>query len=451
LSLIKIVIADDEKTARIALKRSLIKKHIIFEAENGEQAINLVKDESPDILLLDINMPKKSGFEVLEEISNINKSIICIIMTAYGSERIAVEALKKGAWNYIAKPFQLDELRTLIGNASKQIFLQRENQKLKNDILKEKSTLLGQSQIMNEVRNLIEKISKTDVTVLIMGESGTGKEIAAHSIHNQSIRRDKPFIAINCSALPKDLIESELFGSKKGSYTGAIKDTKGKFELAHGGTLFLDEIGEMTIDTQVKLLRVLEEKAVTPIGGEKKISTDIRIIAATNVNLKNAIRKGRFREDLYYRLSVVEITMPSLRDHLEDLPLLFHYFTKLFCSVYSKPKLKVTQKIIEKSKSYDWPGNVRELKNIIENTVVLSDEILDEYILFSRINFSNQRNYSLNGRSFKDAKQEYLQPIEEALVMEALDISNQNITKAAEILGMKRQYLQQKIKSLNLN
>ena len=451
MSLIKIVIADDEKTARQALKRSLVKKHSIFEAENGEQAIKLIKQEFPDIVLLDINMPKKSGFEVLEEISKMDINPIIIMMTAYGSERVAVEALKKGAWDYISKPFQLDELRTLIRNASEQIFLQRENKVLKDGILKQKSNLLGQSSIMDEVRNIIEKVAKTDATVLVMGESGTGKELAAQSIHKQSNRKDKPFIAINCGALPKDLIESELFGSKKGSYTGAIKDIKGKFELADGGTLFLDEIGEMPFDTQVKLLRVLEEKAVTPLGSEEKISTNIRIIAATNVNLKESSQIGNFREDLFYRLSVIELTMPPLREHLEDLPLLFKYFVQLFCSAHSKPNLKITSKIIEKAKYYDWPGNVRELKNIIENAVVLSDEELDEAILFSRINFSNQKNYSLNGRSFQDAKQEYLQPIEEALVLEALDIANQNITKAAEILGMKRQYLQQKIKSLNLN
>jgi DNA-binding NtrC family response regulator len=451
LSLIKIVIADDEKTARQALKRSLVKKYTIFEAENGEHAAKLIIEESPDIVLLDINMPKKSGFEVLKEISKMEINPICIMMTAYGSERVAVEALKNGAWDYIAKPFQLDELRTLIKNASNQIFLQRENKALKDNFLKEKSNLLGQSQIMNEVRNLIEKVAKTDATVLIMGESGTGKEIAAKSIHNQSNRKDKPFIAINCGALPKDLIESELFGAKKGSYTGSIKDTKGKFELSHGGTLFLDEIGEMTLETQVKLLRVLEEKAVNPIGSEEKITTDIRIIAATNVNLKEASQKGNFREDLYYRLSVIELIMPPLREHIEDLTILIKYFVNLFCAVHSKPNLKVSSSITDKAKNYDWPGNVRELKNIIENAVVLSDDTIDESILFSRISFNNHKNYSLNGRSFQDAKQEYLQPIEEALVLEALEIANQNITKAAEILGMKRQYLQQKLKNLNLN
>ena len=446
MSLIKIVIADDEKTARQALKRALVKKHTIFEANNGSKALELIKDKIPDIVLLDINMPKLSGFEVLEEIEKLDQNPICIIMTAYGSERVAVEALKKGAWDYIAKPFQLDELKTLIKNASEQIFLKRENKILKNN-----SNILGQSKLIEETKSIIEKVAKTDATVLVMGESGTGKELAAQSIHDQSNRKDKQFIAINCAALPKDLIESELFGSKKGAFTGAIKDTKGKFALADGGTLFLDEIGEMPIDTQVKLLRAIEEKAITPIGGEDKISVDIRIIAATNINLRDASQSGKFREDLYYRLSVIELTMPPLREHKEDLSILIKYFINLFCTVHSKPILKVSPNIIEKAKNYDWPGNVRELKNIIENAVVLSDDEIDESIMFSRIDVDNSNNYKLKGRTFQDAKQEYLQPIEEALVMEALNVAKNNITKAAEILGMKRQYLQQKIKNLNLN
>ncbi len=449
MSLIKILIADDEKTAREALKRSLVKKHIIFEAENGEQAMKLIKRESPDIVLLDINMPKKSGFEVLKNISIIDIKPICIIMTAYGSERVAVEALKKGAWDYIAKPFQLDELRTLIKNASQQIFLQRENKFLKNNI--NQNNLLGQSNAINEVRILIEKVAKTDATILIMGESGTGKELAAQSIHKNSSRKDKPFIAINCGALPKNLIESELFGAKKGSYTGAFKDTKGKFVLANGGTLFLDEIGEMDIDIQVKILRALEDRVITPVGSEKKIYTDMRIIAATNINLKEASQKGNFRNDLYYRLSVIELKMPPLRKIIEDLPILIKYYVNHFCSIHSKPIMKVSSKIINKAKNYNWPGNVRELKNIIENTIILSDKNLDEQIIYSRINNKNSNKYSLKGRTFQDAKQEYLEPIEKALLLEALKSTNQNITKAAEILGMKRQYLQQKLKSLNLN
>jgi DNA-binding NtrC family response regulator len=451
MSLIKIVIADDEKTARQALKRALVKKYTILEAENGDQALELIKNKNPDIVLLDINMPKKSGFEVLEYISQIENSPICIMMTAYGSERVAVEALKKGAWDYISKPFQLDELRTLIRNASDQIFLKRENSDLKNNLLKQKTKLLGQSKPMVEVRELIKKVSKTDATVLIMGESGTGKELAAQSIHDQSNRKNKPFIAINCGALPKDLIESELFGSKKGAFTSAIKDIKGKFALADGGTLFLDEIGEMDSETQVKFLRAIEERSITPIGGEEKVSINIRIIAATNVNLIEASSSGKFRKDLYYRLSVIELNMPALRDHLEDFHLLFNYFVKLFCSIHTKQPLKISVNTIDKAKKYNWPGNVRELKNIIENAVILSDDKLDENILFNRINLSSNKKYNLNGKSFQDAKQEYLKPIEEALVLEALELANNNITKAAELLGMKRQYLQQKIKNLNLN
>lgn len=448
MSLIKILIADDEKTARIAIKRSLVKKYIVFEADNGSKAIEIIKKESPDILLVDINMPKKNGFEVLNEVSSHNIDTIFIIMTAYGSERVAVEALKKGAWNYISKPFQLDELRSLIKNASKQIFLKRENKILKSTI--NKSQLLGQSSDIIKVKELIKKVSKTDATVLILGESGTGKEVAAQSIHNHSERRDKPFVAINCGAIPKDLIESELFGSKKGSYTGSVRDTKGKFEIANEGTLFLDEVGEMSKDIQVKLLRVLEERFITPLGSEKKIPVNIRIIAATNINLKKEMTLGNFRKDLYYRLSVVELEMSPLRNHLDDLPILVEHFIQLFCSIYSKPIFEINDDIVNKLKKYNWPGNVRELKNIIENTVVLSEETLNKKILFSRIQSTKEKQYYLNGRSFKNAKHDYLLPIEQELLLEALESVNYNITKASEILGMKRQYLQQKIKSLNL-
>ena len=252
---------------------------------------------------------------------------------------------------------ELDELRSLIKNASKQIFLKRENKILKSTI--NKSQLLGQSSDIIKVKELIKKVSKTDATVLILGESGTGKEVAAQSIHNHSERRDKPFVAINCGAIPKDLIESELFGSKKGSYTGSVRDTKGKFEIANEGTLFLDEVGEMSKDIQVKLLRVLEERFITPLGSEKKIPVNIRIIAATNINLKKEMTLGKFREDLYYRLSVVELEMSPLRNHLNDLPILIEHFIQLFCSIYSKPMFEINDDIVNKLKKYNWPGNVR--------------------------------------------------------------------------------------------
>jgi len=450
MSLIKILIADDERTSRQALRRALVKKYTIFEAEDGDIAFEIIQKESPDIILLDINMPKKNGFEVLEKATTLKLIPICIMMTAYGSERVAVEALKKGAWDYIAKPFQLDELRTLIRNASEHIFLKRENKKLKTDLQKKKTKLLGQSEQMAEVRSLIQKVAQTDVTVLILGESGTGKDLTAQSIHEQSDRSNKPFIAINCGALPKDLIESELFGYKKGAFTGAIKDKKGKFELANNGTLFLDEVGEMSLETQVKVLRAIEEKEIIPLGGEVKVNSDFRIICATNTDLKKAIKDGKFREDLFYRLSVVELTMPPLRDRPEDIPVLFNNFVDMFCIQYSKTRMSISKKMINKAKLYNWPGNVRELKNIIENTIVLSDERFDESIFISKISDESKNEYNLNGRTFQEAKQEYLFPIEKALVDEALKLAKQNITKASKILGMKRQYLQQKIKQLNL-
>lgn len=451
MGLLKLIIADDEKTSREALKRALNRKFTVLEAENGKQAFDLIVLENPDIVLLDINMPKMSGFEVLEKVCELDSPPVCIMMTAYGSERVAVEALKKGAWDYLAKPFQLDEVRTLLKNASDQIRLKKENQNLRSKIAKSKSKLLGHSENMEKIRQFIHKVAPTDTTVLISGESGTGKELAAQSIHDQSLRSDSEFIALNCGALPKDLIESELFGYKKGAFTGAVTDKKGKFELAHEGTIFLDEIGDMAPDTQVKVLRAIEEKSVTPLGSEQAISTDVRIIAATNSNLKQAIEKQKFREDLYYRLCVVELNMPALRHHPDDIPVLIQFFIDEFCLQHQKQKMAVSEKLMDQAKKYPWKGNVRELRNVIENAVVLSGETLDESIIINRLSAEKFDGYQLNGRSFQEAKQEILEPVEVSLVQEALAKSNNNITKAAEILGMKRQYLQQKMKQLKIN
>lgn len=450
MALLKLVIADDEKTARQSLKRAFSQKYSILEAENGQKALDIIQAENPDLVLLDLNMPKLGGFQVLEKVRKMENPPICIMMTAYGSERVAVDALKMGAWNYIAKPFQLDEVRTLLRNVSAQICLKRENLQLRTKISQSKTTLLGHSVKMDQIRELIHKVSATNATVLLTGESGTGKELAARSIHDQSDRRNKPFIALNCGALPKDLIESELFGYKKGAFTGAVLDKKGKFELAHGGTLFLDEIGNMEPDTQIKVLRAIDEKCVTPLGAEQPMPTDVRIVSATNSDLKKSIAEQNFREDLYYRLCVVELNMPPLRYHKENIPMLLQFFIDEYCIQHNKGKMSLSKNLIKIAHNYSWPGNVRELRNVVENAVVLSGKKLDESIIINRISTDTSSNFQLNGRSFQQAKQDYLEPIEISLVREALEKAKNNITRAAEILGMKRQYLQQKMKQLNL-
>src|SRR3989441_7689857 len=350
----------------------------ISEADSAEAARVLIKQQEPDLLLLDVNLPGMSGLDFLRELKDSNGTgPLVIIVTAHGSERMAVEAVKSGAYDYLSKPFELDDLRLVVKNAAETIQLRRENVSLRRRIEVERSqrgALIGNSEGMQRVRAIIEKVAETDATVLVRGESGTGKELVARELHEKnSTRRNGAFVAVNCAALPSELIESELFGHEKGAFTGAAARRQGKFEQGNGGTLFLDEIGDMSANVQAKLLRALEERRIERLGGDESIPVDVRIISATHRALEEEIAEGNFRADLFYRLRVVTIDIAPLRERREDIPLLATTFAQQAAARHGLPERPLDRDALRKLIEYDWPGNVRELKNVIERAAIMSE------------------------------------------------------------------------------
>lgn len=460
-----ILIVDDERAARFGMKRALAQQnHTLHEAEDGEKAWAMMSENKPDLVFLDLNMPGIKGMELLQRIhEQMADPPQVIVVTAYGSEKIAVEAMKKGAYDYLAKPYEVDELRLITQHAIEQLSLKRENQRLREEIrLREGfGEMIGESKAMLRIYDIIEKIAPTDVTVLIEGENGTGKELVAREIHRRSQRVNQPFVAMNCAALPENLVESELFGHEKGAFTGAGDQRKGKLEEAHMGTLFLDEIGDMTADTQAKILRVLQERTFERLGGNKCIQVDVRFIAATNKDLQEEIDKANFREDLYYRIKVVDITLPPLREKISDLPTLVHHFLRLFAHKYRKSIDGITAEAIDKMLAYRWPGNVRQLKNVIEKAVVLSTgnmlTIADmpEEIMQLTAGAKSLHQVSdllqIGNTSFKDAKRTYVREFERQFITEKLKAYQGNISQTAQALDMPRQSLQQKLKELGIS
>ncbi|HMZ22210.1 MAG TPA: sigma-54 dependent transcriptional regulator, partial [Blastocatellia bacterium] len=370
----KILIIDDEEAARYGMARAL-KNYSVAEAGSVDEARRAITISRPDLMLLDINLPGISGLDYLRELSATENPPPVVMITAHGNERTAVEAIKAGAYDYLAKPFEVDELRLVVKNALETSGLREENERLKAELkaVRGVGDLLGASDRMRRIYDLINKVAATDVTVLIHGESGTGKELVARAIHEQSAHRRGDFIAMNCAALPSELIESELFGHEKGAFTGAAGQRKGKFELANGGTIFLDEIGDMSLPTQAKLLRVLEERKVERLGGSYSIPVDVRVVSATNRDLVKAVADDKFRADLYYRLRVVQMDLPPLRDRREDIPLLAESFLQTYGKRYGLKCCEISADAMKRLLAYDWPGNVRELRNAIERSVVLAD------------------------------------------------------------------------------
>ena len=375
---LRLLIIDDEEAARYGMRRALSSAgYQITEAESVEAARALMNQQRPDLLLLDVNLPGTSGLEFLRELQNANgEAPLVILITAHGSERMAVEAIKSGAYDYLSKPFEVDELRYVVKNAVETIRLRRENRSLRRRIEIEGSQrgpLIGSSEAMQRVRSMIDKVADTDATILVRGESGTGKELVARAIHERSAsRRGNAFVAVNCAALPSELIESELFGHEKGAFTGAATRRRGKFEQADGGTLFLDEIGDMSANVQAKLLRALEERRIERLGGGESIPVNVRIVSATHRPLEQEITAGNFRADLFYRLRVVTIEIAPLRQRREDIPLLAESFAQLAAERYSLPVRPLAQSTLRRLVEYDWPGNVRELRNTIERAVILA-------------------------------------------------------------------------------
>ena len=463
--MVSILIVDDERAARFGMKKALSREYSITEAENGQEAWERLQDGlKPDLVFLDLNMPKMNGMELLTKIQGLPCPPMVIVVTAHGSEKIAVEAMKNGAHDYIAKPYEVDELRLTAQHALERVALTRENERLLEEIRLRESfgEIIGESQVMLNVYDLIEKIAQTDITVLICGESGTGKELVAREIHKRSKRANKTFVAINCAALPENLIESELFGHEKGAFTGAGEQRKGKLEETQGGTLFLDEIGDMTINTQAKLLRVLQERTFERLGGNKTIQADVRFITATNKNLTREIENSNFREDLYYRIKVLDIVLPPLRERITDIPCLAKRFFQLFSRKYQKNMQEITSEAIQKMMAYHWPGNVRQLKNVIEKGVVLATgsnfttenlppEILQENTTEKPLNGLKCVLVNTDNISFKEAKRTYVQEFEKQFIVQKLKMNNGNISRTAQGLEMPRQSLQQKLKELGIN
>lgn len=370
----KILIIDDEKIIRATLKEILEYEHYeIFEAQDGEEGVRMIEEEEFDLVLCDVKMPKMDGIEVLDRVNKMDKAPQFIMISAHGSIETAVEATKKGAFDFIPKPPDLNRLLLTVRNALEKNSLMSETAVLKKK-LSRKLDMVGNSPALQRVKDTIEKVAPTDARVLITGQNGTGKELVAHWIHQKSNRAKSPFVAVNCASIPSELIESELFGHEKGSFTSAIKQRIGKFEQATGGTLFLDEIGDMSLSAQAKVLRALQEHHITRVGGDKDIKVDVRLLAATNKDLKKEIELGNFREDLYHRLSVIVIHVPPLKDRKEDIPLLVERFLQDLAKEYGTGKKKIDKDAMARLQEIPWTGNIRELRNVVERLMILGDK-----------------------------------------------------------------------------
>jgi len=375
----KILVIDDEKAIRRSIKEILeFEKHNVEEAEDGVTALNLALKNNYDIILSDIKMPKLDGEELLNKLieNNINSAII--MMSGHGTIETAVNAVKKGAYDYLAKPIDLNRLLVSIKNALEKTELVTETKNLKKKILKSVD-MIGNSSSIENVKQMIDKVAPTDARVLITGSNGSGKELIAKLLHEKSNRANGPLIEVNCAAIPSELIESELFGHEKGSFTSAVAQRKGKFELAEGGTLFLDEIGDMSLSAQAKVLRALQESKITRVGGDKEIKVNVRVIAATNKNLEKEIEEGNFRRDLFHRLAVIPIHVPSLDERKDDIPLLAEYFLEIICEEMGSAKKEITKEAVKALQNRNWPGNIREFRNVIERLIILGGkEITDQ-------------------------------------------------------------------------
>ena len=452
-----ILIVDDEKNYLLVLSAVLEDEgYEVLTALNGPEALEIQKRSDLDLILTDMKMPGMTGIELLESVKAIDPDLPVIMMTAHGTVDKAVEAMQKGAYSYILKPFDNDRLIIFVKKAVTMFQVVKENRRLRDAVESQYrfGNIIAKSKAMRDVFKTIQKVAPANATVLIEGESGTGKELVAKSIHFNSSRRDKPFIAVNCSALAESLLESELFGYEKGAFTGAAATKKGRFELADGGTLFLDEIGELSTNLQVKLLRVLQEKMIERVGGVRSIAVDIRIIAATNKNLKDEMSNGRFREDLFYRLDVVHMALPPLRERREDIPLLVDHFIRKYEPERkaAMPVKGVDQEVDRLIFEYSWPGNVRELENLIERVMILCPNDIIRVADLPR-GFKDNVHNALHLEGIpKDAKlYETLAMIERAMIERALKMADNVQSHAADMLGIGKSGLNQKIKKYNLD
>lgn len=454
----RILIVDDEPDLLRLLKRSLEEdlQCIIETALSGEEALNILSQKSMDVVLIDMKMPGMSGLELLQFILEDHPWMTIVMMTAHGCIELAVEAIKSGAYDFITKPFDTETISFTLQKALERSRLLRENLRLQKDIRTCTSfqDIVGTSPKMKRIYELIQTVATTDITVLITGESGTGKDLVARAIHSLSKRKDFPFVAVNCPTVPEHILESELFGYKKGAFTHATQNKIGLFQEAHKGTIFLDEIGDISANIQTKLLRVLQEKTIKPLGDTKTISVDVRVIASTNRNLQEAIKQGKFREDLYYRLNVIPIELPPLRERKEDIPLLVNHFLKKHGQELNRPNKRLSPELMEIFLENDWEGNVRELENIVIRGILFApeEEIRPEHIglkPYKNPNISPELNLIPN-LPYKKAKEYILKKFHKLYLEKLLKETGGNVTKAAKNCGLERQALQQIMKRYNI-
>jgi DNA-binding NtrC family response regulator len=438
---LSILVVDDEDSVRESLQMWFTEDgYEVLCAENATKALNILEKSRIDIILADIKMPGMDGLEMLQRIKSLNSSSIVIMMTAFATVDTAVKALKDGAYDYVTKPFDPDDLSHLIRNAARQVNLSRENETLKTrvDSLQNIDDFIGRSEAIKKVLHEVESVAPTNSSVIITGESGTGKELIAKAIHSNSLRKFYPMVSVHCGALTESLLESELFGHEKGAFTGAVYNRKGRFEMADNGTIFLDEIATISTKMQVELLRVLESKNFVRVGGNKEISSDFRVICATNRDLKSMVEKGTFREDLFYRLNVVNIHVPPLRDRLEDIPLLVDYFIRKYCLQMNRPLVTVDNEALRKLSTYPFPGNIRELENMVERAIVIGN---GKKILTRDLPF---------GKDVIDSNIESLDEFEKAFIQRILVKYSWNISRTAQALKVDRVTLYNKIKKYGL-
>ena len=462
----KILIVDDEEIVRYSFQKLFREPGFeIMEAANGLEALSVIKKELPDLVLMDIEMPGLSGLEAIQRIKSLNSQLPVIIMTAFGTSERVIAAMKYGAYDYLEKPFDVARLKEVISEA---LEMKRLSDKDNNLEIHASDThtgeqIVGMSSAIKEVYKMIGRVAASDVSVLLSGESGTGKELVAKAIHRYSDRSDKPFIAINCAAIPDSLLESELFGFEKGSFTDASHMKEGKFEMADKGTLFLDEVADMSLTLQAKLLRVLQEGTFERLGSNKVIKVNVRVISATNKNLENAIASKTFREDLYYRLKVITITLPPLRMHAEDIPLLTNYFLSRHCQEMKKPLVTVPPETMEGLMKYAWPGNVRELENLLKRALLLSkSNVITPDLISAEINSSVAVIPGTSGKSLSSLLpanlEEYegilfkhvIEQVERELIEKALAHSKGNQVKTAKLLGISRAMLHERMEKFGL-
>ncbi|WP_291319989.1 sigma-54 dependent transcriptional regulator [Desulfonatronospira sp.] len=446
----RLLVVDDESGHRMMVKAVMQDQGFeVLEAGNGLQCLDMLEQQDIDVVLLDIKMPGMDGMQVLDRIHRLHSGVQVVMLTAFGSVGSAVDAMKQGAFDYLTKPADIDELKSVIQMALDYSRLLRDNTRPGKGFkgVQEKTPIIGQSPAMHRVMDLVHQVGPSEANVLIMGESGTGKELVARALHQAGPRREGPLVSINCAALPPELLESELFGYRKGAFTGAAKDKPGKFQLAENGTLFLDEIGEFPLQLQAKLLRALQEKVVQPLGGTQEIPVDVRFVAATNKDLLHEVRQGNFRQDLYYRLNVVELTVPPLRERMEDLPFLVNHFVEILGEKNRKQVRGINNNFLQALKRYHWPGNVRELENVMERAIILCrSDVLDAGDLPESIAAGDGDGNAAHENTWEEG----LGNAEKETLEKALKANNGHRESTARTLGMSRRTLQYKLKKHGL-